>query len=265
MAAENPGWQLGIVEIGSWGGESALAMVDALGSHEEVIEAGHRITCVDTWEGSDNDVSGVWAGQFGPDRVFELFKKNCAELYETVIYPVRGHSPEILKIFGDDRFDLIHIDAGHSEHEVLADIQGALPKLRKESFSVLSGHDFGGSFPGVRRAVRSLFSDDQIHNEGEHWWVEFPAEGSEPVSAEQPVTEFHANLAKFQKQLEIKTDEKAAEAIYAKYDGEREACRKAKGLGEVVTDEQLADAAAQAAMAAGDLSDSEKQLRKEAA
>jgi hypothetical protein len=185
---QNPGKTMRILEIGSWVGESALAMAEALGSRENVIKAQHTITCIDTWEGSDHDVSGAWARQLGADRLFELFKKNCGDLYDTVIFPHRGRSPEALGDFPDDAFELIFIDAGHAEHELLADIKASLPKLRKDRFSILSGHDWGSLFPGVERAVRSIFHEDVIHHEGQHWWVEFPAEG-ESVAEEQIVQE----------------------------------------------------------------------------
>lgn len=220
---------LEILEIGSWVGESALAIAEALGSRESIIQAGHTIHCVDTWEGSAHDMTGAWAQRFSPDRLFELFKKNCGDLYGTVIFPHRGRSPKALETLLDDAFDLIFIDAGHAEHETGADVDAALPKLRKDGFSIFCGHDWSHDFPGVKRAVRARFPAEKIQTAGNLWWVEFPAE-KEAVAQEQMSDELLAMGAAqaADPRLVKEGNEDAVEAIYAKYDREREAHQNAQ-------------------------------------
>lgn len=140
------------VEIGSWVGESAVALLDAIGSE------GH-LWCVDPWEGNQDD----WTRELA-------MGVNLRRLFEQNIAPFGGHvsalkafSPEAAEHFDNDAFDFIFIDGGHSYEQVKADIEAWLPKLRPNG--LMCGHDYATrEFPGVTKAVDERF--------GRQAWIE---------------------------------------------------------------------------------------------
>jgi hypothetical protein len=124
-----------VCEVGSWAGRSAVIMA----------KAGAQVTCVDTWEGSEND-AGCKAYDGSRGAPLEVFMKNIAGL---PIRPVLGRSPDIAGQFADGDFDIVYIDAEHDYESVKADIKAWKPKAKH----VLAGHDYH-CFPGVSQAVR---------------------------------------------------------------------------------------------------------------
>lgn len=62
-----------------------------------------------------------------------------------------GPSEWAAQQFAEGSVDVVYIDALHDVDSVLADIQAWRPKLR--AHSILAGHDYGPSWPGVGRAV----------------------------------------------------------------------------------------------------------------
>jgi len=58
----------------------------------------------------------------------------------------------------DKSFDFVFIDANHSYKSVLRDIRRWTPKTK----TLICGHDYGGPYKGVRRAVRRCFGKDFI-------------------------------------------------------------------------------------------------------
>ncbi len=70
----------------------------------------------------------------------------------------QGWSDEAAKDFADESFDLVFIDADHSEEWVLRDLAAWLPKVR--AGGVIAGHDYGAPHhPGVKRAVDRVFAN----------------------------------------------------------------------------------------------------------
>ncbi len=69
-----------------------------------------------------------------------------------------GSSDECAKRFDDEFFDLVFIDADHSEDAVRIDLRAWLPKVK--TGGVISGHDYGShNHPGVKTAVDAHFRD----------------------------------------------------------------------------------------------------------
>ncbi len=141
----NEGRPLRMLEVGSWVGESALALLG--GAPKE-----SRIYCVDHWKGSRSD----WTAHIAKEvNVWDWFLKNTECLLGTSIFPVRGDSVQAAADLGESQdLDLIYLDADHDKGAVLADIQAWLRHLAPTG--VLCGHDYCGEFPGVVDALEEF-------------------------------------------------------------------------------------------------------------
>lgn len=137
-----------VCEVGSWAGRSAIIMA----------QAGAKVHCVDTWEGSEND-AGCKAYDGSRGKPFEVFLRNTADLPITATI---GKSPGIASQFKDDEFDIVYIDAEHDYDSVRADILAWKPKAKY----ILAGHDYH-VFPGVKQAVEELCKSHVV--EGNVW------------------------------------------------------------------------------------------------
>ncbi|GAF72188.1 unnamed protein product [marine sediment metagenome] len=80
---------------------------------------------------------------------------------------VRADASDVAGIFPDGYFDLVFLDADHHYDDVLRNIQEWLPKVRKDG--VLSGHDYGERFEGVKRAVDEYFKGSAEITDAEVW------------------------------------------------------------------------------------------------
>ena len=124
-----------VCEVGSWAGRSAIIMA----------EAGAKVHCVDTWEGSEND-AGCKQYDGSAGKPFDVFLRNVQGL---PISATVGKSPDAAKQFKDGEFDIVYIDAEHDKESVRADIEAWKPKAKH----ILAGHDYH-VFPGVAEAVK---------------------------------------------------------------------------------------------------------------
>jgi hypothetical protein len=64
---------------------------------------------------------------------------------------LRMESLEAVKLFPDNYFDFIYIDANHEYEHVKADINAWYPKIKKNG--IFAGHDYNNKHKGVIRAV----------------------------------------------------------------------------------------------------------------
>jgi predicted O-methyltransferase YrrM len=156
VVERHPERPIRIVEVGSWCGESALAMESMFGP------AGGMIYCVDTWEGSSNDatsdVKRLYCEAMGEDAIFKKFLHNTGHKKDR-IRPLRGASVSVAKNFSGI-VDLIFLDAAHGYQDVKADIEAWLPYLADDG--IICGHDFGNLFPGVVYAVDEAFQKVEV-------------------------------------------------------------------------------------------------------
>lgn len=149
VAASRPKQPLRIVEIGSWVGESAIAM------HQGFGPFGGTVFCVDTWEGSLTDMSSVIAKEVGFEKLFDVFKDNVGDLLDKSIKVFRGESVQVASEFEDPQnVDMVFIDADHSYNSVKADIQAWLRHVAPTG--IIAGHDWTDGFPGVAKAVKEI-------------------------------------------------------------------------------------------------------------
>lgn len=92
---------------------------------------------------------------------------------------IKMKSDEAYKLYDDEYFDWIYIDADHSYEAVKNDILNWLPKLKKGG--LISGHDYDPSISdlnyekyGVEKAVREIFENKfHVTNEENYksWYV----------------------------------------------------------------------------------------------
>lgn len=152
LRGKTPGTKLNHVEVGSWLGESALAVVDLCG----------RLICVDTWEGTD-DVHdwNKWLTEcLGTVTAQEIWRHNLRGHHapDGPVERIKLPSVEAAAI-APSMNDTVLIDANHSYESTLQDIEAWLPRVR--TGGLLIGHDFGATaFPGVRRAVEEVFGPE---------------------------------------------------------------------------------------------------------
>jgi hypothetical protein len=152
-----------IIEVGSWKGRSTKALA---------MHASGVVFAVDHWNGSPNDETLNDVALKGADGLFGEFLTNLApELNSKRIIPIRAESgnavPILRQILGDQKVDMVFIDADHSYDSVTRDILNYRPFVRKGG--VLSGHDYSSVWPGVRRAVDRLVRFKSVIDAGSIW------------------------------------------------------------------------------------------------
>ncbi len=145
---------LDVAEIGSWHGDSAIAMVKD--NHATVL-------CIDHWKGSDNDLTGIAAGLHDP---FKAFMENTKAFRECgLIKHIRADSLDAIKFFDDEYFDVILYDAAHGREATLANIAAYWPKLHPHGTLIV--HDYKvHQFPGTTEAVEECFEPEAIEKLG---------------------------------------------------------------------------------------------------
>lgn len=145
-----------IVEIGTWAGQSAIAL-------EEHLWLGDRVFCVDDWRG----LPGIRDGA-NPDKAYRTFCRNVEPYLYRTIFPIRMDSslasdtwPRTLPV------DFLFIDGDHSFEGCRADIVNWDRYVRDGG--IVCGHDY--TVGGVREAVESYYgTSHKVHN-GNVWSV----------------------------------------------------------------------------------------------
>jgi len=160
-----------IVEVGSFVGASAKIFAKEL-------DGKGKLYCVDTWNGSPNDPSGMltnWIG--GRNALYDQFRKNLAPYLDRTVVTVTERSvtaAEKLKAIGVEA-DLVFIDADHTR--TAEDIAAWLPLVRPGG--IICGHDYNpGVFDGVVRDVDTAFGKT-AEVEATVWIKRLPAESQE--------------------------------------------------------------------------------------
>jgi len=175
VADGHPDRPIEMVEVGSWVGQGTLAMLRGLGN------AGGRVHCVDTWQGSPSDRTEEFAKHIGSQHLFETFARNIgSKRLGTIVLPWRATSAEAARQF-DSKADLIYIDATHTYADVRNDLHAWTPHVKPGG--VLCGHDYrDDGFPGVTRAVDEFAAGRNLEVQSQHhtWWVTIPQNTPEP-------------------------------------------------------------------------------------
>lgn len=147
-----------VVEVGVWKGASTIEMARAI--RENGLDA--VVLAVDTFLGS-------WDHYESPDFLESLTIRNgrtgllreflsnvVAAKLEDVVLPLPLDSNNAARLIGRKgiEIDLIHLDAGHDEAAVTADLEAWWPLLRPGGLLVADDYDGDGRvWPSVRDAV----------------------------------------------------------------------------------------------------------------
>lgn len=156
---------LRIIEVGSWVGESAIAMVNGFGPH------GGCVYCVEHFLGSEMDEMAVFADKLGPETIKAFFTENCGELLGKEIRLIEGKSLHHAQRLPPQGVDLVFIDAEHDYASVKLDILAWLKHCGDQALMI--GHDYSDGFPGVKSAVDEIFgSSAKVIGETSIWMVD---------------------------------------------------------------------------------------------
>ena len=147
-----------VVEVGTWKGASALHMARTMA--ERAIPG--TVIAVDTWLGAvdhwaDEGLFAELATEHGFPSLYRTFLANVLRegLAERVVpLPLDSVNAAALMRLRGVTADVIHLDAGHEEASVAADLRAWWPLLRPGGLFIADDYDrLGGRFPGVTRAV----------------------------------------------------------------------------------------------------------------
>jgi hypothetical protein len=156
-----------VVEVGVWKGASVVTLAKAV----QRLKLDAVVIAIDTWLGSSEHY--LWEKfipdldfQFGYPRLYHKFAANIVKegLAELVVpLPLDSiNAFQLLKARGI-RPDVLHIDAGHDYHSVMADLKAWWPQLMPGG--VLIGDDYfkkpiigQGKWPEVRAAFDEFFA-----------------------------------------------------------------------------------------------------------
>ena len=119
------------VELGCLLGKSTNFMASRLKELNKKFE----FHVVDTFEGTAGEHDHM-------DEFYDKFYQNCKEYIEEgyITKVHKGRTDEVYKLFKDNYFDAIMIDADHKYESVIDDILNWLPKIKKSG--VVFGDDW---------------------------------------------------------------------------------------------------------------------------
>ena len=153
-----------VVEIGTWKGASALYLARTMAQQG----VAGTVIAVDTWLGAvdhwaDAALFAELATEHGFPSLYRTFLANVVRegMAERVVpLPLDSvNAAELLRLRGVSA-DVIHLDAGHEEASVAADLRAWWPILRPGGLLIADDYDrLGGRFPGVTRAVDAFCAE----------------------------------------------------------------------------------------------------------
>jgi predicted O-methyltransferase YrrM len=126
----DPGHRV-IVEIGSWVGLSACAILNAVGSDD-------RLYCIDHWLGNPNDRIGEVAKKHGQEKAFKTFCSNLRQDLMDRAVPLVGTSRLWASVWRRP-ISMVYIDGNHDCCGEDAELW--LPHIAYGG--ILAGHDYG--------------------------------------------------------------------------------------------------------------------------
>ena len=141
-----------VAEIGCWKGLSTKVLSACVDG---------TVYAVDHWQGTPGERGSFHkeAVKLGPKGLLEVFRRNLSsEITAGRVVPVMaesGAAVDIVRAALEGRpLDMVFIDADHTYEAVKRDIQLWSPLIAPGG--LISGHDYGEEWPGVKRAVDEL-------------------------------------------------------------------------------------------------------------
>ncbi|MEH3147691.1 MAG: class I SAM-dependent methyltransferase [Methylobacterium frigidaeris] len=153
-----------VVEVGTWKGASALHLARTMAEHG----VAGTVIAVDTWLGAvdhwaDAELFAELATENGYPSLYRTFLANVLRegMADRVVpLPLDSVNAAELMVLRGVTADVIHLDAGHEEASVAADLRAWWPVLRPGGLFVADDYDSqGGRFPGVTRAVDAFCAE----------------------------------------------------------------------------------------------------------
>lgn len=136
-----------VVEVGSWKGRSASAIMKGLQTQ--------NFFCIDKWSGNTGDYEDGYEG-IGL-RAYNEFIDNTKRVCNKVPFIITADSSKSSALFENKSIDWVFIDANHLADDVENDVRSWIPKLKENG--ILSGHDYykeGGEIPKALDRILEL-------------------------------------------------------------------------------------------------------------
>jgi predicted O-methyltransferase YrrM len=149
------------IEIGSWLGKSTCFMAEIIKENRLNV----KFYTVDTFLGEVNAVDQQEIVQKEGGSIYNRFLHNMKEAgVIDYVTPLMATSEAASRLFEDESFDFIFIDAEHLYDFVKQDLKNWYPKLKKGG--IFAGHDYR---EGVKKAVDEFFKNTNIQAIGSSW------------------------------------------------------------------------------------------------
>lgn len=146
-----------VVEIGSYTGRSALAMLPIIAA------SGGHLYCVDWWRGCP-DCTDPLAQSFAGRDIQAVFQRNIEEAgYADCVTTIRGRSADVARMFGAGVADVIFLDADHRYSAVSADICNWLPALTPGG--MFAGHDLDAEYCDLAPDTVMRYQETDCHGD----------------------------------------------------------------------------------------------------
>lgn len=162
-----------IVEIGTWKGASTLYLARTMAEHGII----GSVVAVDTWLGAvdhwaDETLFAELATEHGYPSLYRTFLANMLRegvADRVVPLPLDSvNAAELMRLRGVTA-DVIHLDAGHEEASVAADLRAWWTVLRPGGLFIADDYDsLGGRFPSVTRAVDAFCAEVGVQGPWSH-------------------------------------------------------------------------------------------------
>ncbi len=145
--AKNLGRPLKILEIGTWCGESAIAMFEGT----KAVGKPSKVFSVDPFTGCKNDWTSQLMEEY-PGKVVNILAENLGDDLNENIFVIRQSSLDLFQSYDRHQgIDLLFIDGDHDYEAVRNDLAMWTKHLNHKA--VVCGHDYCPTFPGVVQAV----------------------------------------------------------------------------------------------------------------
>jgi hypothetical protein len=133
-----------VAEIGVQAGEYSESLFRVLEPEELYL-----IDCWQVLEDQEDPVRNYWDqyywNQAAQDRYYSLVREKFVQ--NSNVKVIKEFSSEAARVFPDEYFDLIYIDANHTYKSVSEDLETWFPKVKKGG--ILAGHDYFCNAPDM--------------------------------------------------------------------------------------------------------------------